>query len=210
MNRQETSRTVRFSLNSTRWRRGPALVGQADPHDGDGQQAGLFLHDVGHGEGQEDHRQGGGAVQRVGNPDRAKGTISRPAPSRPMPPPTTAVRSSATAASAAPPVPAAGAGDDEGEQASVAPSGSMTMPSHFSTAPARPPRRRCRRMGAITVGPVTTRMAASSAASGQSKPSRNRAAMRPTSQVTTVPIVVSRSRSPPMARSSRTLRPARP
>ncbi len=45
-----------------------ALVGEDEPHEGGGEEAGFVLCDVGGSEGGEDHDEGEGVVEKVGDP----------------------------------------------------------------------------------------------------------------------------------------------
>ncbi len=75
--------------------------------------------------------------------------------------------------------------------ASIAPIGSMTMLSHLRTDDTSREGRTEARIGAITVGPDTTRMAPTSSATSGGSPRNAVAAKDPSTQVTATPAVTS-------------------
>jgi len=93
--------------------------------------------------------------------------------------------------------------------ARVAPTGSITMPSHLRIAPTGGEGRTWRRSGWMTVGPVTTRIAPNSRAIGQESPSTTCAPSVERTQQTRAPIEVRlRMTAPPRCSSrSRSERP---
>ena len=93
--------------------------------------------------------------------------------------------------------------------ASNAPTGSLTMASHFRNDDARRSSRVLRSSGSTTVGPVTTVMAPNRSAAPHAMPAHSRAASDASTKLIGSATMVRRSTPSPAARSSRTSR-ARP
>ena len=93
--------------------------------------------------------------------------------------------------------------------AKMAPSGSTTIPSHLSRALTRRVGRNCRKIGLITVGPVTMRIAPNSRETRPSNPNTIAAAViRP--HATPAVTVHNRKIGRPRSRTSRSLSPSDP
>ena len=88
----------------------------------------------------------------------------------------------------------------------VAPMGSLTMASHFRNEADRGSSFAWRSSGMMTVGPVTTKMAPTSIATGHDMPATTCAARVPNTQLSGSATATSRSTPDPAERSSRRLR----